>query len=540
MDGVGWSTRRAQESFSRSKTAADTLSRLASFIARADTKQHTRTQRQPPSQLLPYVCQECGQGFPYASDLLHHQELKHALPKPHRCPSCGREFSLRSSAAAGRPAAAPLECDHEPPLCELCHGESRPGAPCPACKTRASDPGRPQDKSPHRQPHLPYACAPCGRGFSQKQALLHHQQAGCSKPPSPLDTVDARSLQDDSPPVSVGDSSRSGSPESPGPSSRALNMCSFCLRSFRTEAGLQRHQQANHAEEQTVAPQGQKEKREGMREEARKGGNTRVNKNPGKGSKSKTKLLTCRSCDMVFRSTSKLYLHRKEKHSREKTTLIEPRPVVTKRRRGGIYPCQICGKVFVHHLSLRAHYRQHTTGGFTTIKNKSQSEGCTTKDLSGNRPNKVKTNLGDNKTVRAGPGRPRKVPRSYNKATDPGRCREVPKVEVKEEEEEEEREFPCPSCAEVFSLQSQLRKHVELHQSSVKRRQCSVCTNEMDTCKWPGSKRHRLYHCVPCQQGFSVLDSFLKHCQEHLRVRVEQDSIAEGYTHQASKASDPL
>lgn len=82
--------------------------------------------------------------------------------------------------------------------------------------------------------------------------------------------------------------------------------------------------------------------------------------------------------------------------------------------------------------------------------------------------------------------------RLENKAMDPESCREVPEVEV--EEEETEKEFPCPSCAEVFSLQSQLREHVELHQSSVKRSQCSVCTTEMDTCKWLGSKRQRLYH----------------------------------------------
>ncbi|XP_029292254.1 oocyte zinc finger protein XlCOF22 [Cottoperca gobio] len=513
MDGVSWGTTRAPESFSRSRTAADTLSRLASFIARADIKQHPQNKRPPPDQLSTYVCQECGKSFPHETELLHHQELKHALPKPHRCLSCGQEFSLRSSLQLHK-------CNHEVSPCELCHGESQLGSPCPVCTTHTSDPSRLQDKSPHRQPQLldgsPYACAPCGRGFSQKQALLHHQQTGCSEPPSTSDLVDASSLPDDSPPVSDGDSTCSDSSDTPGPSSRAVNVCQFCLKMFRTEAGLQRHKQTNHAEERLMAPQGQKTK-------GRKRGNAKL-------PKSNQKILNCRSCDMVFMSTSQLYVHRKEKHSRDKN-MSKPRAVST-RRRVITYPCQVCGKVLVHHLQLRAHYRQHPASSFTTIENKTQPVVCTTKDseLSENRPNTLKTSIAENKTVKAGRGRPRKVAKLENKVTDPGRRTEVP------EKEELEREFPCPSCAEVFSLQSQLREHVELHQSSLKRRPCSVCTNEMDTCKWPGSKRQRLYHCVPCQQGFSALDSFLEHCQEHLRVRVEEDCITEGCTHWASKA----
>lgn len=527
MDGVSWSTSRAKESIGPSRTAADTLSKLASFIAQAETKQHAQSQRRKKSNITTYVCQECGKGYPYVTDMLHHQELKHTLPKPHRCPSCGQEFSLRSSLQLHK-------CDHDSSPCELCHGEVRLDSPCPACKTHSLDPVRPQDKSPHRQPHLldssPFACAPCGRGFSQKQALLHHQQAGCSQTPSPSDMVDASSLPDDSPPVSEGDSTSSDFSDTPRSGSRTVNMCQ---KTLCTQVGLQHRKQTNHAEERLIAPRGQKTKGEGTGVEARKGGNSKVNRDQIKRAKSKKKLLSCRSCDMVFGNISHLCLHRKEKHSREKNSKREPWPVIGKRRRGGMYPCQVCGKVFFHHLSLKAHYRQHTAPSFTTIINKSQSVGCTTKDssLSKNRPNKVKTSQADNSTVMAVPGRPRKVANLENKVTDPGRCREVPELE-----EEFEREFPCPSCAEVFSLQSQLREHVELHQSSVKRRRCSVCTNEMDTCKWPGSKRQRLYHCVPCQQAFSALDSFLEHCQEHLRVRVEEDSITEGYTHQASKA----
>ncbi|XP_029912360.1 zinc finger and SCAN domain-containing protein 10 [Myripristis murdjan] len=524
MDGVpcSWSATRAHESFSRSRATADTLSRLAKLMARAEHRQDSRSQRQHSS----YVCAECGKSFPDTSELLHHQEVKHALPKPHQCLSCGKEFSLLSSLQLHK-------CARDVSPCQLCHGEPRLGTPCPACMTGASDPERPKDKSPHRQAHLldssPYACAPCGRGFSQKQALLYHQQAGCSEPPSPLTVDDASSPLADSPPVSEAGSSRSDSSDTPGPSSKRDKPCPFCSRKFLTVAGLQSHKRSTHAEPQ-------KTKGEGAGGDGREGKNTKVNGNPVVRPKSKQKHLSCRSCDMVFRSTAKLYLHRKEKHSREKSTGRESRPVVAKRRKGETFSCQVCSKVFLHHLSLLAHSKQHAAANITAIQKETQPVGCTAKDskLSDRKPNKLKTSLTDVKTAKAGPGRPNKrAARAEEEFSDPGRFREVP--EVQEVEEEVDREFPCPSCAEVFSLQSQLRDHVELHQSSVRRRQCSVCALEMDTSKGPGSKRQRLYHCVPCQQGFSALDTFLKHCQDHLRVRVEEDSMTENYNQHGNK-----
>ncbi|KAF6725030.1 Zinc finger protein 808 [Oryzias melastigma] len=504
MDGVSWSTPRSQESFSRSASAANTLSKLASFLARADPKQQ---RQQPPAQL--YFCQECGKGFSHAAGLLQHQESKHTLPKPHRCPSCGQEFSLKSSLQLH-------QCDRSSTCCEHCSASPRLGSLGHACTTWTLNMSRLQDKSLHRQPDLldstPYACAPCGRGFSQKQALLHHQQAGCSEPPSPSSMVDASSLPEDSPPASEGGSTRSNYSDTPGPSSRDVITCSFCSRTFRSEAAMERHKENNHAD--------QEQRR--LRNRAAKDSKG-VSVSRESQLRPKNKLLSCRSCDMVFRSTSKLYVHRKEKHSREKPLPNEQSLDIHKRGKAETHACQICNKVFIYTVSLRAHYRQHAAK-----RGPAPALIRATKELSPleDKPNTIKPSLVDHRAVRGGEGRPREEPTVT--LSD--------ELQVRVSAEEEEGEFPCPSCPEVFSLQWQLKEHVKLHQSSVRRRQCSVCTNNMDTCKGPGSKRHRLYHCVPCQQGFSALDCFLQHCQEHLRVRVEEDRVSEALAQQASKA----
>ncbi|XP_014829131.1 PREDICTED: zinc finger protein 594-like isoform X1 [Poecilia mexicana] len=462
MDGVGWSSSRSQGSF-----RADTLSRLASFIARTDAKQHAANH--PPSRLPLYGCQECGKGFPYPKDVLQHQEQDGVLPKPHRCTLCGQQFSLRSSLQLHR-------CNLEADGCS---------APCAAL---LSHPGRLQETPLHRQPHLldssPYACAPCGRGFSQKQALLHHQQAGCSE--SPSNAADARSLPDDSPPVSEGDSAHSDFSDTPGPSGGAVNACRICSRTFCSDTSLRRHFLDSHAEETPSTKVTSEEEEE---------------RTVAVTLKAKRKLLSCRSCDMVFRSTSQLYMHRKEKHRREKLTRREARPIVKRSRKPGMYPCQICSKVFGHHLTFRAHCKQHKAAGSApiAINDDGNSADCAVPDSQF---------LTNGPAAGLGPlGKPRSISPSVD---DSG-----------EESEREDSEFPCPSCPKVFSTQQQLKEHIELHQASVRQRQCSVCACEMDGSKGPASRKQRLYHCVPCQQGFSALDSFLEHCQEHLRVRVE-------------------
>nr|XP_057907620.1 zinc finger protein 660 [Doryrhamphus excisus]XP_057907621.1 zinc finger protein 660 [Doryrhamphus excisus] len=265
-------------------------------------------------------------------------------------------------------------------------------------------------------------------------------------------------------------------------------VCQICSRTFHTQVGVQRHMKYSHGKELLKAQRGRSLATNQL-------------------IKSKKQTVGGASSGMVFRHNSKLCMHRKEKQSIKSHTkrkfVSESQPVADKRRQKNVYPCRNCGKLFLHHLSLNAH---NTGPSCLGAFKKGKVTGNATKEPQSpeHRPNeKVKTSLAQGKTVRAGPGRP-----------------------MKEEEEDKvdaEGEFPCPSCTEVFSLQSQLREHMELHDSSEVSRECSVCTEEMHTFKWPASKRQRFYHCVPCQEGFSTLDSFLEHCQKHLETREEEE-----------------
>ena len=386
-------------------------------------------------------------------------ELKHALPKPHKCVSCGKEFSLLSSLQLHRCAPPPDERS-------LARADG------------AADPDGLQDKSPGRRPgfteRVPYACTSCGRGFSQKQALLQHQQAGCRE---------ASLLAGDKASTDV--------------------QCLFCPRTVRTGAGLHCHMRKWHAAE--------------LRASEHHRVRCRARKRP--------KLLSCRSCEMVFKSTAMLYLHRKETHSRETAPRTETIPVIPKRRKQETYPCQVCGRVFLHHLSLRAHSKQHAASNVSAVP----KQGHATEANARHAKYTERQPKGLHNALLT-KGKSGRKTETLDEETALRSSRKGRKVE-----EEVDSDFPCPSCAKVFSLQSELRNHAELHQSSAQWGQCSVCLQEMDTSRGLGSKKHRLYHCVPCQQTFPELDTFLEHCQDHLRVRVEEDHIAEAFGFHSNK-----
>ncbi|XP_061907969.1 zinc finger protein 419-like [Entelurus aequoreus] len=206
---------------------------------------------------------------------------------------------------------------------------------------------------------------------------------------------------------------------------------------------------------------------------------------------------------MFFRSASEFCAFRKAKQTmkaRTKGKSASETTTTLQRRQKKSYPCRVCGKLFLHHLSLDAHYTATSCVG---AAHKSKAKEA---HLTEHTPNhRAKTGL---------PGRPTKA-------------------------EEARLDFPCPSCTKVFPLQSQLREHAQLHDSSQASRECSVCAQEVHAFKRAPSRRKRSYHCLPCREGFSALDSFLEHCQEHLRARGDDEEEEEedgvvmaGYKHQ--------
>ncbi|CAL8255413.1 unnamed protein product [Gadus morhua 'NCC'] len=548
MDGVPcrWNPTRAPESLHRCRPTTGTLSRLAKLVAHVEPKPDSHSRKQPLA-CHSFGGPECDQESPNMTEHSLHQESKHALPKPHKCVSCGNEFSLLSSLQHHMCATSPDEL-----------GLARADG--------ASDPDGLQDKSPGHQPgfidSVPYACASCGRGFRQKQALLQHQQAVCGEPS--LLSGDGASTPPADSPQSASEAGSSQSDSSEPQVNRTFVQCLFCPRKARSGAGIHchmrtchpaesraflKHQQAGRSEPFVLAGDGAsppptvsiaqclfcpRTSRTGaglhchMRKchaaELLASEQQRVRCRASK----LPKLLGCRSCEMVFKSTAMLYLHRKEMHSRETAPRSERIPVIPKRRKQETYPCQVCGRVFLHHLSLRAHSKQHSASDVTAIPKQGHSAEANARQskYTERQPKNLHhALLTKGKSVRK--------TESLDEETALRSSRNGCKVE-----EEVESDFPCPSCAKVFSLQSELRNHAELHQSTAHWRQCSVCLQEMDTSKGLGSKKRRLYHCVPCQQTFPALDTFLKHCQDHLRVRVEEDHIAEAFGFHSNKNRD--
>ncbi|KAK7884050.1 hypothetical protein WMY93_027173 [Mugilogobius chulae] len=549
---LSWSTTPRPEAFKRPNTATETLTRLASFIARAECKPGLhRTQRPPPdpptpapdppftctdglpltctpglnctqrnspdlqrlapelpfvdlpfncnpglncSQRplleplnpvlnlpddLPFTCNDCGQKFTYATELLIHQDTDHALPKPHQCLHCLQEFSLKSS----------LQMHN----CEFFQGQMSDGPSYATTLTSVSE--NPTNGCVFAQPYV----ATCGKDLVEDAAQEEADSDATLTAPSQSDN-----------PESQADSQFSEEEEETSSSTSLYgeSRCKFCSRTFRSEAAFNRHKQLKQCNK--------KEK-----EKDCLWGSSNVKAKRGR--MLKKGVFSCRSCDKVFNSTAKLYNHRKEKHSRSVPCVRETIPAAKKKHKrhsNCTYTCQICSKVFLHHLSLWAHTRKHPKSANESEIGKSMAAKNATEN------GKFKKQSAE-KTVE-----PIKITFRKNMWTRDFSIDKKIKPRLKlrrvtdrasEKESDEEVEFPCASCPQVFEQLSELRAHAELHQMAVSSGRCSVCDCHVDSSNWAGAKRSRLYHCALCQRGFSTLELFLSHCQEHLKAKVEEE-----------------
>ncbi|CAL9703540.1 unnamed protein product [Knipowitschia caucasica] len=493
-----------------------------------------RPQQAPPS--LPY--QDCSLQFTYPTQLLTHQDLQHNLPKPYRCQHCLQEFSHRSTLqmhscqsaihvpfqATNSPIYAtsltnvpesPIEsfnCTQPVSVSSIksTHNlfENVPCAqPSPVDIKITEDSMERVDSTPCNEgiqkTEIPTENLPCVQPtivgvspFAQEQ-VPSHQEAG-------NDII--KKLETNSPEKSLtsdDDSSSSQYMEGEG-------SCKFCSRVFSDETACQQHAPSKPCDKREESPKRQTKK-------------------------CLNGVFSCRSCDMVFNSTTKLYNHRKEIHSRGVPSTIEKKPIVKRHRKPNSrpYTCQICSKVFFHHLSLWAHSRQHpkANGDVKTVKTAPSKD---IKPLQSRLAGKLETPYNEKKLA------PIKLTLRKNAWTKDISVdmKTVPKLRITAwkdravkkkvggESLEEEEEFACASCPEVFAQLSELLAHAELHQTATVRGSCSVCTCEMDaSSQW--AEKMRLYHCGLCQRGFVALENFLSHCQEHLKNKVEDEGISE-------------
>ncbi|XP_043081362.1 oocyte zinc finger protein XlCOF6 [Puntigrus tetrazona] len=475
MDSVHcWNGTKGDQIPTRARPMSDTLSKLAQLITCIEYK---------PKSKSSFICKDCGHKFSDLKSLERHQQREHALQKLHCCQCCGQKFVLLSSLQLHK-------CSHASSMCQTCMGKPQRGSSCPSCGTESAE-------DPFYHDNSPYACAPCGQGFSHKQELLHHQQAGGCQP--------AKTLKPPPP-------SDASLPPSPPSANSSIPTCTLCHKTFRSYAGLGCHMRFSHAHVKSST----ENKRVAIVSTFKKKKKVLIS----------SMSFPCRSCDKSFPKTSLLHQHRKEEHRREiKVRKLQRTSLKTtrQRRKGETYPCLHCGKEFLHHLTLRAHFRHYSSHHEIHLKLNGKSSSTDTAASCSKAA----------KQLQPFPGkRPRGRPRTKNLPV-------LMETAQKEEEqtasdEDEDAEYPCTSCEQVFSSKAKLYVHEKVHKELPEERGqpadtcrcCSVCTGGIPLAEIPEDCEKKVYHCVPCAEAFIALSAFLEHCQKHL-IRENEDEFSD-------------